>query len=273
MKVRDDITVSWSSLTELGDVLSNTTFVKRDLGFAGQIGQHVLLSYGDTMYADSNLSCEQFRGMTSNSIAIASNDPLLVVDTNLNEAGYPNQGVMIREDWGENMGDDAVGITNAVETGNGQGVIFTLLNHRPGGNSTIMGAGLATVSLSNDPFPKVTTNRTAKYLWDGKMEPWYGDVGSVRSDTHIYAYGHKKDSLFVYLTRVPIANVLDVSCYEYWHGEAKGWSTDRLIGEGDLGADASVLWNVNQGQVWWSPHFQRWMFVYCGKSSPPFPDV
>lgn len=103
----------------LGDVHSATTFVKRDLGFAGQIGKHVLLSYGDTMYSDEKYS-DQFRGMTSDSVALATHDPLTVVDSGLKD-GYPPQFCPIVSHYGEEMSTCALGITNAVETNPGEG--------------------------------------------------------------------------------------------------------------------------------------------------------
>jgi hypothetical protein len=94
--------------------------VKRDLGFQGRIGNNIFLSYGDTMYSDSNYS-DEFRGMSSDSIALATHDPLEVVDVNLNDQGYPQQFCPVMVEYGEEPSTYAVGITNVIETSPGQG--------------------------------------------------------------------------------------------------------------------------------------------------------
>ena len=45
-------------------------------------------------------------------------------------------------------------------------------------------------------------SRLAEYWWDGETEPWYEDVGAIRSGDHIYAYGHAKSTPYVYVARV-----------------------------------------------------------------------
>lgn len=112
--------ISVASADLLGNVRSATTHVNRDLGFQGQIGKYILLTYGDTMYSDGNYS-DHWRGMTSDSVAFATHDPLLVIDTNLNEDGYPRQFCPIVKHFGEDAAVCALGITNVVETEPGQG--------------------------------------------------------------------------------------------------------------------------------------------------------
>lgn len=112
--------LSIESADLLGFVRSATTHVNRDLGFQGQLGSYVLLTYGDTMYSDGNYS-NDWRGMTSDSVAFATHDPLLVVDTDLNENGYPRQFCPIIKHYGEDPAECALGITNVVETEPGQG--------------------------------------------------------------------------------------------------------------------------------------------------------
>lgn len=131
------VTVSHVEL--LGDVHSLTTHVKRDLGFAGKIGDHVMLSYGDTMYSDSNYS-DTWRGMTSDSMAFATHNPLEVLDINLNEQGYPRQFCPLEEAYGEDPGDCAMGITNVVETYPGQGknsLLLLLITNRASRNTIL----------------------------------------------------------------------------------------------------------------------------------------
>ena len=129
-----------------------------------------------------------------------------------------------------------------------------------------MGAGVAAVQLSLQNPPKADIHRLSQYWWDGETEPWYGDVGALRWNGYIYAYGHAKDSPFVYLARVRWEEATKLECYEYWNGET--WQTERLRTK-DLGEKEGVFWQINQGQVIWSPHFQSFLFVYCGKYQGP----
>jgi hypothetical protein len=117
---RGQLPISTCAVQELGDVHSVNTFVKRDLGFQGRIGNNIFLSYGDTMYSDSNYG-DKFRGMSSDSIALATHDPLKVMDVNLNDQGYPQQFCPIMMEYGEDASTHALGITNVIETYPGQG--------------------------------------------------------------------------------------------------------------------------------------------------------
>lgn len=252
----------------LGDVHSATTYVKRDLGFQGQIGEYVLLSYGDTLYTDANYT-DAWRGMTSDSLALATHDPLVVVDPVLNGDGYPPQFCpLLSSD--EDPADCALGITNAVETTHGHGVMFFLLNHRPDGTNHLVGAGVAAVSLDTSIYPPTPRiKRLAKYWWDATREPWYGDICALRWDQYVYAYGHGGEgNPWIYLARVRAEDATNLSCYEYWSGD--GWQAERLQTQ-SLGEKESVFWQINQGQVIWSTHFGCFLFVYCGTYiSTPF---
>ena len=249
----------------LGDVHSATTYVKRDLGFQGQIGQYVLLSYGDTMYSDPNYS-DEWRGMTSDSVALATQNPLVVLDPVLSD-GYPPQFCPLISSFGEDPSECALGITNVVETTSpDEGIMFFLLNHRPNGTNNLMGAGVASVTLDTSEYPPIPQIRRLhpQYWWDAKTEPWYGDICALRWNNYIYAYGHGVDgNPWVYLTRVRVEEATNVDCYEYWNG--KTWQSDRLNGT-TIGDKESVFWQINQGQVIWSNYFDCFLFVYCGTS-------
>ncbi|EXJ55494.1 hypothetical protein A1O7_08421 [Cladophialophora yegresii CBS 114405] len=244
----------------LGDVHSATTYVKRDLGFQGQIGPYVLLSYGDTLYSDASYS-DTWRGMTSDSVALATQDPLVVVDPFLNTDGYPPQFCPLISSFGEDPSECAMGITNVVETtAPNEGIIFFLLNHRPNGTNNLMGAGVASIILDTSSYPPVPqiSRLPPQYWWDATCEPWYGDVCALRWKDHIYAYGHGMEgNPWVYLTRVRADEATNVNCYEYWNGEA--WQSGRLDGTA-IGEKESVFWQINQGQVIWSNYFgYNWM--------------
>ncbi len=117
---RGQLPVSVSSVKLLGNVRSLTTHVKRDLGFQGRIGSHVLLTYGDTLYSDANYT-DTWRGMTSDSMAYATHNPLEVVDVGLNDQSFPAQFCPLEKSYGEEAAECAMGITNVVETYPGQG--------------------------------------------------------------------------------------------------------------------------------------------------------
>jgi hypothetical protein len=238
-----------SSVDFLGDVHSVTTYVKRDLGFQGQIGSHVLLSYGDTMFSDVNYT-DTWRGMTSDSVALATHDPTKVLDVNnikLNNVSYPRQFCPLLPEYGENSATWSCGITNVVETYPGQGILYYLLNSRPNGVNNLIGAGVATITMSDayPPVPSLVRLPGQQYWWDAACEPWYGDVGSIRAnDGYIYAYGHAEDLPWVYLTRVPWESATDLSCYEYWDGE--DWQSERLYTTNGLGEKEGVFWQIKK---------------------------
>lgn len=144
----------------------------------------------------------------------------------------------------------------------GRGILFFLKNHRPGGVNTMVGAGLATVTLvdSGSNLPRPTATRLAEYWWDGATEPWYGDCGALKVGDYIYAYGHAQAAPYVYVCRVKCECATDLSQYEYWNGPT--WQTDRLYNPGEK---EGVWWQINQGQICWSPFYNCFIFVYVGK--------
>ncbi|KIW39404.1 uncharacterized protein PV06_09174 [Exophiala oligosperma] len=256
--------VSVSCVDFLGEVHSATTYVKRDLGFQGQIGSFVLLSYGDTMYSDVNYS-DTWRGMTSDSVALATHDPLVVVDPVLNQQGYPPQFCPVVDSFGEDPSECALGITNVVQTtSSDDGVMFFLLNHRPDGKNNLVGAGVATVHVDTSRYPLAPhIRRLARFWWDASQEPWYGDVCALRHDGFVYAYGHgghADQNPWVYVARARLHEATNLDCYEYWNGE--GWQAERLMTK-DLGEKESVFWQINQGQVVWNGYLGCFIFVYC----------
>lgn len=278
---RGTLPISVSCVELLGDVHSTTTYVKRDLGFPGQIGPNILLTYGDTMYSDAKYS-DLWRGMTSDSVALATHDPIKVLDVNLcevNNQSFPDQFCPLLAEYGEDPSCWSCGITNVIETAPGQGILYYLLNNRPDGKNNLIGAGIATISVSDTypPIPSLTRLPGQQYWWDASCEPWYGDVGSIyASDGYIYAYGHAQDLPWVYLTRVPLQNATSLSFYEYWNGE--NWQSERLY---DMGEKEGVFWQIkyapncknhtgeftdprrSQGQVVWSAYYSCYLFVYC----------
>jgi hypothetical protein len=140
------------------------------------------------------------------------------------------------------------------------GIVYFLLNYRPNGINHLVGAGVASVNITATYPPIPTAQRLSQYWWDGDTEPWYGDVGAIRSGDYIYAYGHANATPYVYLARVPWQNATDLSCYEYWNGDQ--WQIDRLYNPGEK---EGVFWQIQQGQVVYSNYYGCFVFVYCGK--------
>lgn len=113
--------VKIKEVTELGNVTSTSTCVKRDLGFQGKLGSYILVTYGDTLFMRAP-PYEEFRGMICNSIAIACNKPTRVFDPVLDEEGDPCCLLRPCSEYGENPSFYSLGITNVVETSPGEGM-------------------------------------------------------------------------------------------------------------------------------------------------------
>lgn len=118
--------VKIKEVTELGDVSSTSTFVKRDLGFQGKLASHILITYGDTMFSDAEGN-EEFRGMTCNSTAIACDEPTSVFDPVLDNREYPRCFLQPSDEYGEDPSVYSIGITNIVETSRGEGNLDSVL--------------------------------------------------------------------------------------------------------------------------------------------------
>ena len=109
------------SVTELGDVKSTTSLVKRDLGFQGRLLNHSIITYGDTMFTNTE-GDDKFRGMTCNSVAISTTDPTRVLDPVVDDECRSACFLMPSiEEYGEDPSTHALGITNVVETSAGKG--------------------------------------------------------------------------------------------------------------------------------------------------------
>ena len=118
--------VKIAKVEELGNVVSLTSDIKRDLGFQGRLGERVVLSYGDTIWGPG----DTFRGMSSNSAAIACSDPTQVFDSDLQENSYPQALLLPDKQYGEDVATYAIGITNVVEVSPGRGST-TVVQHGP----------------------------------------------------------------------------------------------------------------------------------------------
>lgn len=112
----------------LGNVTATRTSVSRDLGFQGKLGKHILLTYGDTIFQPDDGS-DSFVGLTSNSVGIACKDPTKVFDPLLDEQEkYPQFFLKPDTNFGEDPHEDALGVTNVIETKPGYGT-YIAMNH------------------------------------------------------------------------------------------------------------------------------------------------
>jgi len=256
-----------ASATFLGDQKSDLPVV-RDLGFVGKIGNTTIHTYGDTLSSVPG----QFY-MTSDSSSIGTDDPLFVRNTQRTEDGqHPTDMVSPHHNYSETNTTDAFGGTNVIPTSGKDGMMFFLKNHRPGGNNTIIGAGVASVHLSHSR--NVSTERLCEYWWDGQAgEPWYGDIGGYSDSEYIYGYGHGgmgegfNNHMHVYLNRVPISGWKELSNWEYYDGSTSTWSKNRIYNPTDKQAlhwnDAEgPAWAVAQGQMVWSPYYNKILWVF-----------
>ena len=246
--------------------------VMRDLGFTGIIDGRIVWSWGDTLMGteDQSMIC------ATDSTSIGNmNDPMGACDTDLapgtdNVANWipPNR----EEEADGGLSCYAFGGTNIIEYAPNKGLVYYLKNHRPGGNSTIKGAGVATVEIDQHNIPHAT--RIGEKLWND-FEPAWGDVGVAYNsqDGHVYAYGHgpshdKELCVRTYLCKAPAHEATDVGKYEYWDNSKKEWTRTRLanghMGTAKVEKEHAVFdWMVmNQAAPFWSNYFNKWMFLH-----------
>lgn len=98
-----------------------------------------------------------------NAAAWSTNDPLKVEYFNLHGDGLPYVwcGYFPQE---SPQADYGMGITNVVQTGYQKGVTYFLKTHRPGGDTTVIGAGVAIVSRPHAQFILANSQLTVDRL-------------------------------------------------------------------------------------------------------------
>lgn len=246
----------------LCDVQSDLPVI-RDLGYVGKIQDTVIYTYGDT---ETNTGTFY---MTSDSSSIGTGDPCYVLNTQrTSDNQHPTDMIAPESAYGETNTADAFGGTNVVPVGGNSGMMFYLVNHRPvGGDDYIVGAGVAQVILTGQ---NVSTSRMGKNWWDATAgEPWYGDVGAYTDGNYIWGYGHGGSThMDVYLTRAPVSGWTDFDNWEYYDGSTDSWSNTRLYNPSSAqamqwNADEGPVWAVGQGQMIWSPYYQKIVWVYA----------
>lgn len=98
-----------SNVERLGFQVANNSASYRDLGFTGKIAGKWYAVFGDTMWCAPGVSnfledTPGFHGMVRDSVSLLTDDPLTVVDLNLNDdcpVPHQNQLIPFNEEWGE----------------------------------------------------------------------------------------------------------------------------------------------------------------------------
>ncbi|KAI0827819.1 hypothetical protein F5Y06DRAFT_308477 [Hypoxylon sp. FL0890] len=274
--------ISKFSIMYLGQQTANNSCSHRDLGFTGELQGKWYAIFGDTLWCDQGVTDpskdpEGFHGMVRDSLSLMTDNPLVVQDMHLNDDSpvrHQLQFVPFNAAWGE-TNTYGFGGTSLVETADGAGAVFYLVNANDDG---LKGAGVAKVELVNGE-PTVTQRYGDNgYWWPSQNTPRYGDVAAFRDprSDYIYAWGGAPTSItdntgsqYVYLLRVKAADAYDLSKYEYWWGTAGGgWKQGQPLTQ--FGAQNAVMWFVGQGQFVWSEFFQCYIYVHL---SPGGSDV
>jgi hypothetical protein len=140
--------------------------VMRDLGFSSVLDGRIIWTWGDTLMGTS----EQCMICACDSTSIGTLDNKLVaIDTAIAPGGSHVANWIDcneAENKDEGLTRHAFGGTNIVEVAPGKGVVYYLKNYRPGGTSTIKGAGIATVTIDDKNIPHST--RVGDVMWNGK---------------------------------------------------------------------------------------------------------
>ena len=93
----------------LGEQKATNSCSHRDLGFTGQLGGKWYSIFGDTLFCqpgtvDPKDDSDGFHGMVRDSISLLTDDPLVVVDLNLNDdqpVRHQRQFIPFNPDWDE----------------------------------------------------------------------------------------------------------------------------------------------------------------------------
>lgn len=138
----------------------------------------------------------------------------------------------------------------------------------------LIGAGVARVQVI-DGTPTVTKRFGPRgYWWDSKCTSRYGDVCAYRDERseYIYIWGGPPtyitdwlNSSYTYLARVKAEDAFDLDKYEHYWGRQQGWKAEVLD---QFTPETAVLWGTGQGQVFWSPYYERYVLVHLGTGKP-----
>ncbi|GAP92754.1 putative conserved secreted protein [Rosellinia necatrix] len=258
----------------LGKQTSSNSCSHRDLGFTGQLAGQWYGLYGDTLWCNGGVTNpdqdpEGFHGIVRDAITRMGSDPLKYEDLHLNgdsPVRHPLQFVPFNAAWGENQ-SYGFGGTSIVETGNGVGAVYYLVNTD---KNVLIGAGIAKIEIVNNE-PTVTQRLGNNgWWWDSTKVARYGDQATFKDpkSDYIYTWGGPPTyitdyagSQYAYMARVHAADAFDLSKYEYFWGRSQGWKRDVLT---TFSTDTAVMWGAGQGQFVWSDFYQVYIYVHIG---------
>ncbi|KAK0616478.1 hypothetical protein B0T14DRAFT_435101 [Immersiella caudata] len=248
----------------------------RDLGFTGKVGGNWYSVWADTLWAapgivDPERDTPGFHGMVRSSVSLLTDDPLQVVDLNLNnDWPVPHQQPFIpfNEDWGESSRTAFGGASLCeVDGESATAAVYILVNAF---EPDLVGAGVAKVQVVNGT-PTVTQRFGPKgYWWDATTTPHYGDKFSYRDERsdYIYIWGGPPNRYtgwleggYIYLARVKAADAFDLCKYEYWWGCQQGWKPEVLT---TFTTETAALWGTGQGQIVWNEYYGCYIMVHLG---------
>ncbi|GAB1315583.1 hypothetical protein MFIFM68171_05793 [Madurella fahalii] len=283
--------ITISSVHHLGFQTAINSCSCRDLGFTGKLAGEWYAIFGDTLWCaagvmDGPCNSTGFYGMVRDSISLLTEDPLKVVDLNLNDdrpVPHQKQFVPFNPAWGENntFGFGGTSLCE-VDAESGVGAVYYLVNANEAG---LVGAGVAEVKVIGGT-PTVTKRFGDRgYWWDAKSTARYGDVAAYRDERseYIYIWGgpptHITDwhnSSYAYLARVKAADAFNLSKYEYYWGWQQGWKSEVLS---TFTPETAVHWGTGQGQVYWNAYHKLYVLVHLRNGgstvwlrTAPFPE-
>ncbi|KAL7622429.1 hypothetical protein AAE478_007934 [Parahypoxylon ruwenzoriense] len=225
-------------------------------GVHGVVGSRWYGVYGDTLWCTATSQpggddSPAFEGMVRDSVAQMTDDPLVVRFLHLNDdqpVPHPLQFIPFNGSWGET---DMYGFggTSIVETADGEGAVFYLVNANEQG---LQGAGVARLALVSGAPTATQRLGNNGYWWP---------AGSTQ-----YIYGR---NTYLYIARVRAGDAYTLSAYEYWWGRSSGggWKMGQPLTTG-FGADTAVMWITRQGQVVWSEAYACYIYVHLGPWTP-----
>ncbi|KAI9687427.1 MAG: hypothetical protein M1820_010440 [Bogoriella megaspora] len=244
------------TVTPIGPQTSNFKDVQRDGGGGGHInGKHVNL-YCDTMLNDT-------LWFVSNTATYADESaPEKQTDFGLD--GKPQQAIPFT------AAEEAFTTLNFATKGQRvvlwPGSSITSLNNTAGMffanaaqySATGTAAGnqyntLVTVDASSDT-PHFT--RTLEQAFDANRGPLWGSFGSVASDIDgILLFANNASGMLIAKTNA--SSYADLSSYTYWNGAS-------FVSDPSAAQPFIPELNPTSGDIFWSPLYNTWMFVYMG---------
>ncbi|KAK1755510.1 hypothetical protein QBC47DRAFT_190394 [Echria macrotheca] len=268
-----------ASVEKLGFQVAINSCSRRDLGFTGKIAGKWYAIYGDTLYCAPGITVAAdnppgFHGMVRNSVSLLTDDPLKVIDLNLND-DYPvphqRQFVPFNSEWGE-VNTTAFGGTSLCETNaeTAMAAIYYMVNaYEP----NLVGAGVGVVKVI-DGTPTVVHRCGPKgYWWDALLYAHYGDKIAYRDERseYIYIWGGPPnrytgwlEGSYMYLARVKASEAFDLDKYEYYWGLQRGWKSEILT---TFTTETAAMWGTGQGQIVWNAYYHCYLLVHLGIAS------